>query len=67
LRTREWLYVESASGERELYNRRTDPFEVHNVIATAPAATVEALHRQFLAMNTCAGLTCRIADSMPAP
>jgi N-acetylglucosamine-6-sulfatase len=67
LRTREWLYVESTTGERELYNRVTDPFEMHNVVATTPATTVDALHQQFLAMRTCAGPTCRVADSMPEP
>lgn len=36
LRTRRWLYVELATGERELYDLRLDPFELENV-ATDPA------------------------------
>ena len=67
LRTEEWLYVESVNGERELYNRRTDPYELDNVIATAPVSIVNALHAQFVALTTCAGPTCRIADAMPVP
>jgi N-acetylglucosamine-6-sulfatase len=67
LYTKEWLYVESLSGQRELYHRLTDPFELHNVIATAPPDVVTALHSQFMAMKLCAGPTCRAADSMPTP
>lgn len=36
LRGRRWLYVELATGERELYDLRRDPFELENV-ATDPA------------------------------
>jgi N-acetylglucosamine-6-sulfatase len=67
LRTEQWLYVESVNGERELYNRRTDPYELNNVIATTPVSIVNALHAQFVALTTCAGPTCRIADAMPVP
>jgi arylsulfatase A-like enzyme len=67
LRTKEWLYVESLSGEKELYNRATDPYELNNVIDTAPADTVLALQRQFAAMKECAGDSCRVADSMAVP
>ncbi len=67
LRTKEWLYVESVSGEKELYNRANDPYELDNVIDTAPADTVLALQRQFAAMKDCAGDTCRVADSLPVP
>jgi len=67
MHTRDWLYVESLTGEQELYNRRTDPLELVNVIETAPPETVLALKRQFEALRTCAGSTCRVADSMQVP
>jgi N-acetylglucosamine-6-sulfatase len=67
LRTKEWLYVESLLGEKELYNRIADRYELNNIIDTAPASTVLALQRQFTAMQQCAGDTCRVADSMPVP
>lgn len=67
MHTRDWLYVESLTGERELYNRRTDPLELVNVIDTAPPDTVLALQRQFEALRTCAGPACRAADSIPPP
>ena len=31
MRTRQFLYVEYPDGEREFYDLRTDPFELHNV------------------------------------
>ena len=67
MRTREWLYVESETGERELYNRVADPYELHNVIATAPKEIVDALHEQFTALVACAGASCRVADTRELP
>jgi N-acetylglucosamine-6-sulfatase len=67
LRTKEWLYVESLSGEKELYNRITDPYELNNVIDSAAPDTVLGLQRQFNAMKECSGDTCRVADSMTLP
>ena len=67
LRTEEWLYVESLAGEKELYNRIEDPYELNNVIDSAPPDTVLALQRQFAAMKECAGDACRVADSLTLP
>ncbi|MBK9739569.1 MAG: sulfatase [Actinobacteria bacterium] len=67
LRTPQWLYVESVNGERELYDRRSDPYELRNVIATTRSDIVSALHEQFVALTTCAGSTCRVADAMELP
>ena len=67
LRTKEWLYVESQAGEKELYNRVTDPYELNNVIDSAPASIVLGLQKQFTAMQQCAGDSCRVADSMKTP
>ena len=66
LRTRQWLYVESADGFVELYDRVGDPFEVANVASSTPAGTLSALHDQLLALIACAGPACRVADSMPS-
>lgn len=67
LRSRQWLFVESKTGERELYDRVHDPYELHNIIATAPRTTVDTLHRQLVAMHRCAGPTCHLADALPEP
>jgi arylsulfatase A-like enzyme len=35
-RTRRWMYVRYSSGEQELYDYATDPYELHN-LAHLPA------------------------------
>ena len=65
LRSEQWLYVEYVDGEVELYNLRTDPFEINNVVRTTSPAILAQLHAQLDAMKHCTGDTCRIADSMP--
>ena len=65
LRTEHWLYVETPGEASELYDRRTDPYELDNIIATAPRSTVAALHRQLVALHRCAGPSCRVADALP--
>lgn len=65
LRTERWLYVETPGQRSELYDRLNDPYELHNIIGTAPRQTLAALHRQLVAMQRCAGPTCRVADALP--
>jgi N-acetylglucosamine-6-sulfatase len=65
LRTEQWLYVEYADGSKELFNRQTDPAEMNNILPTADPALVAQLHTQLLALGTCAGADCRVADSLP--
>jgi arylsulfatase A-like enzyme len=67
LRTPQWLYVVYRSGERELYNLATDPYELNNIVTTADPALVSALNSQLQAMRACAGPTCHTADSLPIP
>ncbi len=65
LRTPRWLYVETPGERSELYDRRADPYELHNVIESAPVATRAALHRQLAALRRCSGPSCRVADALP--
>ena len=37
MRTQQFLYVEYADGEREFYDLRRDPFELHNIAGIADA------------------------------
>lgn len=41
-RTADWLYVRLASGERELYDERADPFELANLAGQPPYAATQA-------------------------
>ena len=43
LRTRHETYVEYADGFRELYDLRTDPYQLQNIYATADPAHIQAL------------------------
>jgi arylsulfatase A-like enzyme len=60
IRTRNFLYAEYASGERELYDLKHDPYELQSQHANPTfdslrAALTARLHR----LVTCAGATCR--------
>jgi N-acetylglucosamine-6-sulfatase len=55
MRTAWFLYVEYADGEREFYDLRTDPFELHNLADQLAGATLAQLHRALAAMKGCHG------------
>lgn len=62
IRTAGALYVEYADGQREYYDTRTDPDELHNLAASAPASTLGRLHRTLQALAHCHGTRqCRAA------
>jgi N-acetylglucosamine-6-sulfatase len=66
LRSRDRLYVENESGERELYDYVEDPYELDNLLATwsghTPTAAVETLaaelSERLAGLRGCAGATC---------
>ena len=66
LRTEEWVYTEYVDGNVELFDRVLDPFELNNIAAKANPTLLSQLQAQLKAMHTCAGATCRVADSMPS-
>ena len=56
-------YVEYATDERELYNLKTDPYEIANDYdPTAPPSDLVA---RLQALEDCAGETCRSAEDGP--
>ncbi|MFM9107638.1 MAG: sulfatase, partial [Chloroflexota bacterium] len=67
LRSQALMYFEYASGEREYYDHRADPFELTNLLATAgppppPIAldlpTPAALSARLAQVKTCKGASC---------
>lgn len=62
LRTQEWIYVEYFRGERELYNRIKDPYNLRNVYRTADPKLKRVLRQQLLQLATCSANLCRQAD-----
>jgi arylsulfatase A-like enzyme len=62
LRTDRYTYVEYVTGERQLYDLRTDPDQLHNVVTTADPKLVRDLAKQLSALRTCKGGRCRTVD-----
>ena len=59
MRTNEFLYVEYADGEREFYDLRTDPFELHNVADRLTRRQLSRLHAELRRLERChGGKTC---------
>jgi N-acetylglucosamine-6-sulfatase len=62
IRTRNWIYAEFESGERELYDLRRDPYELQSLHADPRYAGLRAaLAARLHVLETCAGATCREA------
>lgn len=62
VRTAQEMYFESANGFRELYDLRTDPYELENSYPAAEAARVATLEDRLRALKSCAGKSCRDAE-----
>jgi arylsulfatase A-like enzyme len=59
LRTQDHLYVEYATGERELYDLSADPHEMRNLAGSAAAGLVARLSKRLSTLEHCAGESCR--------
>jgi N-acetylglucosamine-6-sulfatase len=60
LRTYRYLYVEYATGERELYDLRTDPYQLQSLHANPLyAPLVHRLSLRLAALRGCRGRACR--------
>ena len=61
-----FTYVVYANGEREFYDRTTDPWERHNTYAQLSAARVATLNRVVRALTSCRGYAQCWQSSVPA-
>jgi arylsulfatase A-like enzyme len=59
LRTDRYLYAEYATRERQLFDLVKDPYEVHNLAATAPASLLDRLSTRLAQLAHCSGASCR--------
>jgi arylsulfatase A-like enzyme len=66
VRTAGFTYVVYANGEREFYDRTTDPWELHNTYAQLSAARVATLNRVVRALTSCRGYAQCWQSSVPA-
>ncbi len=62
VRTDRYTYIEYVTGERQLYDLRNDPDELHNIVSTADPKVVQDLAKQLTALRSCKGTDCRRAD-----
>jgi len=59
LRTQDTLYVEYASGERELYDLKADPYQLSSLHKVAGSERIKALSERLSKLKSCAAKTCR--------
>jgi arylsulfatase A-like enzyme len=64
LRTSNVTYVQYATGDRELYDLRQDPDEIHNLAGTRPRLE-HRLAQRITQLGRCAGRTCRRMEDRP--
>lgn len=64
LRTGGYTYVRYATGEEQLYDLRADPHQLRNLAADADPALLAGLRGRLEAMRSCAGASCRVADTL---
>ena len=65
IRTKDILYVEYETGERELYDRRRDPYELTNVAGRVPPALLARLAVRLAELEECVGQACRAVEDQP--
>jgi arylsulfatase A-like enzyme len=64
VRTSRYVYVQYTNGERELYDLRSDPDEIHNRAGTEPALE-HRLADRIARLRHCAGAECRRVEDRP--
>jgi arylsulfatase A-like enzyme len=59
MRTPQFLYVEYRNGDREFYDLRADPFELHNIMWSLTPRRVAQLDAELSSLETChTGAAC---------
>jgi len=65
IRTQSYTYVEYTTGEKELYDLRSDPYQLTNIASSAKPELLKELAAHLRELEKCSGASCRIADSKP--
>jgi arylsulfatase A-like enzyme len=63
--TPRYRYVRYVTGERELYDNRTDPYQLDNLIGKAPSGLVDRLDRRAVALSRCRARQCAALEARP--
>ena len=68
VRTARYLYIEYATGERELFDVKTDPYQLDSRHADpAYRRVVDWLARRLAELRVCQGASCRGSSGEPTP
>jgi arylsulfatase A-like enzyme len=62
LRTPRYAYFEYENGEEELYDMRSDPYQLQSIHQSADPELLEDLRGRLRALEDCAGAGCREAE-----
>lgn len=65
VRLQNMSYVEYITGEKELYNLTTDPYELNNLAFTASPALLAVLSARVQELANCKADSCRTAEDAP--
>lgn len=67
MRTKEYVYIEYATNERELYDLTKDGYEVQNIAGSADPALLSQLSARLADVRKGAGAAMRAAEQQPVP
>ena len=65
MRLQNLSYVEYSTGEIELYDLKTDPFQLQNLASTADPNLLAELSTRLKTMANCVGADCRSIENSP--
>lgn len=65
LRTSNYMYVEYITGEKELYDLKSDPYQLQNLAAKADAQLLAVLAARLKELQTCRAAECRTIEDKP--
>jgi N-acetylglucosamine-6-sulfatase len=65
VRTGTYKYVEYNNGEKELYDLKSDPYELDNMYESADPSLLEDLKAKLDALKSCSAEDCREAEDAP--
>lgn len=67
VRTQRYVLTQYATGDMELYDTVSDPYELDNRICSAQASLRDTLRNRAMALATCRGATCRQLENAAVP
>ena len=65
IRTDGYVYIEYATGEKELYDLKKDPAELNNIASTANPALLKKFQERLNEIRGCTAEQCRKAEDKP--